>query len=87
VIAAMFSRAKSCQKPILPLRCPDGDSLEIRPYDLPADCAAKCPYVAEAMGFLIAGVDLRNENGIWYCFEVNPRPDSCTTRSRRAAYR
>jgi hypothetical protein len=51
-----------------------GDSLEIRPYDLPADCAAKCSAMAEVMGFLIAGVDLRYENGIWYCFEVNPSP-------------
>ena len=51
-----------------------GDSLEIRPYDLPADCAAKCRAMAEAMRFLIAGVDLRYENGTWYCFEVNPSP-------------
>jgi hypothetical protein len=51
-----------------------GDSLEIRPYDLPADCAAKCRSMAEAMGFIIAGVDLRCDNGTWYCFEVNPSP-------------
>ena len=51
-----------------------GDSLEIRPYDLPADCAAKCRSMVEAMGFVIAGVDLRCENGTWYCFEVNPSP-------------
>ena len=51
-----------------------GDSLEIRPYDLPEDCAARCRNVAAAMRFLIAGVDLRCENGVWYCFEVNPSP-------------
>ncbi|HEY3457995.1 MAG TPA: hypothetical protein VGK64_25660 [Bryobacteraceae bacterium] len=51
-----------------------GDSLEIRPYDLPSECAAKCRAVAAEMGFTIAGVDLRNENGTWYCFEVNPSP-------------
>jgi hypothetical protein len=51
-----------------------GDSLEIRPYDLPAACAAKCRSMAEAMGFVIAGVDLRYENETWYCFEVNPSP-------------
>jgi RimK-like ATP-grasp domain len=51
-----------------------GDSLEIRPYDLPADCVAKCRDVAAAMGFLIAGVDLRCESGTWHCFEVNPSP-------------
>jgi glutathione synthase/RimK-type ligase-like ATP-grasp enzyme len=51
-----------------------GDSLEIRSYDLPADCAARCRAVADTMRFLIAGVDLRYENGTWYCFEVNPSP-------------
>lgn len=51
-----------------------GDSLEIRSYDLPAECAAKCHAVVQAMGYLIAGIDLRCENGTWYCFEVNPSP-------------
>jgi len=51
-----------------------GDSLEIRPYDLPAECIDRCRALAAAMRFLIAGVDLRCENGIWYCFEVNPSP-------------
>jgi hypothetical protein len=51
-----------------------GDSMEIRPYDLPEDCAARCRAVAKTMRFQIAGVDLRYENGTWYCFEVNPSP-------------
>jgi len=51
-----------------------GDSLEIRPFDLPPDCAAKCRAVVREMQFVIAGVDLRWENGTWYCFEVNPSP-------------
>jgi len=51
-----------------------GDSLEIRPYNLPEECAARCRAVVAAMNFVIAGVDLRCENGTWYCFEVNPSP-------------
>jgi hypothetical protein len=51
-----------------------GDSMEIRPYDLPAECAARCRAIAAAMDFVIAGVDLRFHDGEWYCFEVNPSP-------------
>jgi hypothetical protein len=51
-----------------------GDSLEIRPYELPPDCAARCRRVVAEMRFVIAGIDLRHENGTWYCFEVNPSP-------------
>jgi hypothetical protein len=51
-----------------------GDSLEILPYRLPEDCAAKCRALVSAMNFTIAGIDLRRENGAWYCFEVNPSP-------------
>jgi ribosomal protein S6-L-glutamate ligase RimK-like protein len=39
-----------------------------------ADCIARCRAVTAAMGFVIAGVDLRCENGTCYCFEVNPSP-------------
>ena len=39
-------------------------SLKIRPYDLPEDCAAKCRKMSASMNFVIAGLDLRCENGI-----------------------
>jgi RimK-like ATP-grasp domain len=51
-----------------------GASLEIRPMDPPDAWADRCRGLAAAMGFSIAGIDLRCENGIWYCFEVNPSP-------------
>ncbi|HVX64976.1 MAG TPA: hypothetical protein VHA11_00165 [Bryobacteraceae bacterium] len=51
-----------------------GHSMAIRPYDLPADCAARCRAVAAAMNYVIAGIDLRCDAGTWYCFEVNPSP-------------
>lgn len=51
-----------------------GDSLEIRPYTLAEDLAAKCRTLAAAMNFAIAGIDLRCDDGTWYCFEVNPSP-------------
>jgi hypothetical protein len=51
-----------------------GNTLEILPYTLSEDCAAKCRSVVAAMNFTIAGVDLRCEKGTWYCFEVNPSP-------------
>jgi hypothetical protein len=51
-----------------------GDSMEIRGYALPDECAARCRALAAAMNFSIAGIDLRCERGTWYCFEVNPSP-------------
>jgi hypothetical protein len=51
-----------------------GASLEIRPMDPPDAWADRCRGLAAAMGFSIAGIDLRCEDGIWYCFEVNPSP-------------
>lgn len=51
-----------------------GDSLEIRAYDISKECAERCCRVAAAMNFTIAGVDLRCQDDIWYCFEVNPSP-------------
>jgi glutathione synthase/RimK-type ligase-like ATP-grasp enzyme len=51
-----------------------GHSLDIRPYDLPQECANRCRAVCAAMNFIIGGIDLRSQNGTWYCFEVNPSP-------------
>ncbi len=52
-----------------------GASVEIRPYDLPGDCADRCRQLAETMGLVVAGIDLRcTPDGAWYCFEVNPSP-------------
>lgn len=50
------------------------NSVEIRAFDLPEDCIARCRNLASAMNFLLAGIDLRCENDIWYCFEANPSP-------------
>ncbi len=52
-----------------------GHSVEMRPYDLPPECAQRCLNVVHGMGLAIAGVDLRRTpEGRWYCFEVNPSP-------------
>jgi hypothetical protein len=51
-----------------------GDTLEIRPYVLSADCAVKCVSMVKAMNLTVAGIDLRCQHGTWYCFEVNPSP-------------
>ena len=51
-----------------------GHSLDIRPYDLSPECAERCRALCAKMNFIIAGIDLRFENGAWYCFEVNPSP-------------
>ena len=51
-----------------------GASLDIRALELPDAWVEKCRGLVAAMGFPIAGIDLRFEDGIWYCFEVNPSP-------------
>lgn len=50
------------------------NSIEIHPFDLPQGCANRCRKLAATMSFVISGIDLRRENGIWYCFEANPSP-------------
>lgn len=50
-------------------------AVEIRPCDLPEECADLCKGLAAAMELIVAGVDLRcTPDGTWYCFEVNPSP-------------
>jgi hypothetical protein len=51
-----------------------GAALEIRAVELPDALLERCRGLAEVMGFPIAGIDLRVEGGVWYCFEVNPSP-------------
>lgn len=52
-----------------------GIGVEIRPYDLPEDCAERCRALAARLNLTVAGMDLRRTTGgIWYCFEVNPSP-------------
>jgi glutathione synthase/RimK-type ligase-like ATP-grasp enzyme len=52
-----------------------GTDVEIRPSEIPEDCADRCRRLAAAMELVVAGVDLRRTpDGAWYCFEVNPSP-------------
>lgn len=52
-----------------------GLEVEIRPYDLPVECADRCRALAAALELIVAGIDLRcTPDGRWYCFEVNPSP-------------
>ena len=52
-----------------------GGSLEIRPASLPQDLVDRCRALVAFLGLHFAGVDLRrNQEGKWYCFEVNPSP-------------
>ena len=52
-----------------------GLSVEMRPYNLPSDCANRCLELCQAMDLAVAGVDLRRTpDDRWYCFEVNPSP-------------
>jgi hypothetical protein len=41
---------------------------------LPDELAARCVALAKQLGLVFAGVDLRDADGEWYCFEVNPSP-------------
>jgi hypothetical protein len=52
-----------------------GLSVELKPYALPDDCAAKCRALAASLDLAVAGIDLRRTpDDEWYCFEVNPSP-------------
>jgi glutathione synthase/RimK-type ligase-like ATP-grasp enzyme len=52
-----------------------GFEVELRPYSLPDDCAARCRALAASLDLPVAGIDLRRTpDGEWYCFEVNPSP-------------
>ena len=52
-----------------------GAKASIRPASVPGEIADRCRRMAEAMGLLVAGVDLRRTpDDRWYCFEVNPSP-------------
>jgi RimK-like ATP-grasp domain len=53
----------------------DNQEIELREYDLPEFVATKCKKLAEGLGLVLAGIDLRRTpDGKWFCFEVNPSP-------------
>ena len=52
-----------------------GASAELEATTLPAAVAAACHHLADTMGLIIAGIDLKQTpDDEWYCFEVNPAP-------------
>jgi glutathione synthase/RimK-type ligase-like ATP-grasp enzyme len=52
-----------------------GASATLRVIELPAETAAACIALSEALGLVVAGIDLRRTpDGRWVCFEVNPSP-------------
>jgi glutathione synthase/RimK-type ligase-like ATP-grasp enzyme len=53
----------------------DGAAREMRAVELPAEVAERCRRLAEGLGLVTAGVDLRRSPaGDYYCWEVNPSP-------------
>ena len=51
-----------------------GQDMDIVSFELPPEIAALCRKVTAALGYVIAGIDLRCEDGAWCCFEANPSP-------------
>jgi hypothetical protein len=52
-----------------------GHALRMTPELIPDDWATRCRELAEHLGLLLAGIDLRRTpDGDWYCFEVNASP-------------
>jgi glutathione synthase/RimK-type ligase-like ATP-grasp enzyme len=48
---------------------------EVLSCDIPEEIGQRSQSLAEALGLMVAGVDLRcTPAGDWYCFEVNPSP-------------
>jgi glutathione synthase/RimK-type ligase-like ATP-grasp enzyme len=52
-----------------------GASIEMESTTLPDHVAAACLRLADGLGLLIAGIDLKQTpDDEWYCFEINPVP-------------
>ena len=52
-----------------------GEDAIIQATSIPLLVADRCRALAAALGFALAGIDLRlTPQGEWYCFEVNPSP-------------
>ena len=52
-----------------------GLGVEIRPYQLPHEVADRCRALTRSLGLNVTGIDFRrDQEGRWYCFEVNPSP-------------
>jgi glutathione synthase/RimK-type ligase-like ATP-grasp enzyme len=51
------------------------NGVEIQAIGLTGEQRLRCRRLAQALGLDVAGIDFRvNEDGIWYCLEVNPSP-------------
>ena len=52
-----------------------GDDVEMRPVALPGDVERRCRELTAAAGLALSGIDLRrDDDGTWWCFEINPSP-------------
>ena len=52
-----------------------GPPARMRPVDLPPEVEARCRELSAALNLPLAGIDLlRDADGQWWCFEVNPSP-------------
>jgi glutathione synthase/RimK-type ligase-like ATP-grasp enzyme len=53
----------------------EGATRKMRAVELPADIAERCLHLADHLGMVLSGIDLRrNLQGEYYCFEANPSP-------------
>jgi glutathione synthase/RimK-type ligase-like ATP-grasp enzyme len=53
----------------------DGQSITMRPTELPAEVAQRCIELTKRLGLLLAGIDLKETaDGEYFCFEANPSP-------------
>jgi glutathione synthase/RimK-type ligase-like ATP-grasp enzyme len=53
----------------------DGQSIAMRPTELPPEIAQRCIELTRQLGLLLAGIDLKETmEGEYFCFEANPSP-------------
>jgi glutathione synthase/RimK-type ligase-like ATP-grasp enzyme len=53
----------------------EGATRVMRGVEIPADVAERCLRLADGLGMVMSGIDLRRSpEGEYYCFEVNPSP-------------
>lgn len=53
----------------------DGQTVEMEPFELPAEIAEACLLLARRLDLSVAGIDFKlTPDGEYYCFEINPAP-------------
>ena len=68
------TRIESAEAPDYRYAAFDGGSLHMTATEIPVDLGRRLVELTHDMGLAVSGIDLRVDDGSWWCFEVNPSP-------------